>query len=236
MRAAPGSGTSPIRPGPASCAGRRPTGRDRSSPWGSPRTEDPSGSALRPGWDCTTSPVSPRPLGERGTSCSPGFPRSGSVPTVGSCWWTVRGTTSTSGASTPGCSLPRGGGQWLVPGSFPSAAAFSPDGRTLAVGGGTGAVRIVSLQQQGRWIETAPGAFLTGPTGAVDSIALTPNGRTVAVASADGSVRLWDLDPTAAIDTICATGRGALTAEIWKKLVPEAPFRDPCADRADGPA
>ncbi|MFG2088981.1 MULTISPECIES: helix-turn-helix domain-containing protein [unclassified Spirillospora] len=63
--------------------------------------------------------------------------------------------------------------------------AFSPDGGTLASGGGGGTVLVRPLGGAAR--------RLTGPRDTVYAVAFGPDGRTLVAASADGTVRAWDL-------------------------------------------
>jgi WD40 repeat protein len=69
----------------------------------------------------------------------------------------------------------------------PSAAAISPDGHRLAVGGSTGEVGMLDLDSQ-EWI-TAPAV---AHRQFVDSISFAADGATFVTASYDGGVRLWD--------------------------------------------
>jgi WD40 repeat protein len=67
------------------------------------------------------------------------------------------------------------------------AAAFSPDGRTLATGDGQGNV-IVWDVSEGRAIET-----FEGHNDAITGVAFGPDGRTLYTTSADSTARIWDV-------------------------------------------
>lgn len=43
-----------------------------------------------------------------------------------------------------------------------------------------------------------------------------------------GAIRLWDLDKSHAIDRICAVTAGLWTPELWKRYLPQLPYRPPC--------
>ncbi len=84
-----------------------------------------------------------------------------------------------------------------------SAAAFSPDGRLLAVSGWG---RIAQL-----WDTTARGEFHTpltsftghtGRLGAVTAVVFSPDGRLLATSGEDGTARLWDTTAPAARATL----------------------------------
>jgi len=65
--------------------------------------------------------------------------------------------------------------------------AFSPSGQNIAVGGGSGEVRVYN-KETGEQVVS-----LKGFEGGVDSVVFTPNGERVAAAGFDGKVRIYDL-------------------------------------------
>jgi Uncharacterized alpha/beta hydrolase domain (DUF2235)/WD domain, G-beta repeat len=90
--------------------------------------------------------------------------------------------------------------QWLGV----NAVAFSPQGRTLAIGNVDGTL--------GLWGGADPahprplGHPLTSNNGSrVNAVAFSPDGHTLASANDDGTVRLWNLNVHYAIERICTT-------------------------------
>jgi WD40 repeat protein len=74
--------------------------------------------------------------------------------------------------------------------------AFSPDGHTVAVGGGsadTNAARVVLLDVSVPGHPRPLGPPLTGPTELVGSLAFSPDGNTLVAGSFDHDIYQWDL-------------------------------------------
>ncbi len=75
--------------------------------------------------------------------------------------------------------------RWTHP--FPKAmsAAFSPDGKRIAIGGARGGMVL-------RDVESGKEVRRLSPHGGVHQIAFSPDGKTMATASPHGAIRLWD--------------------------------------------
>ena len=68
------------------------------------------------------------------------------------------------------------------------ALAFSPDGKTLAIGSGEGSIQVWTLDPNHK-IQT----IFTGHQGSIHVLMFSPDGKTLASGSADGTILLWDM-------------------------------------------
>ena len=74
---------------------------------------------------------------------------------------------------------------WTNDGNFSSNVAFSPDGRTLALGSSDGTVTLWNISNHTK-IRTLEGHF-----GRVTSVEFSSDGYTLASGSIDDTIRLW---------------------------------------------
>jgi WD40 repeat protein len=92
---------------------------------------------------------------------------------------------------TSGDGLLRAGPDLRGMASYPIGLAFTPDGRTLAIGDSDKNVYLWNVASPAR--PRPLGAPLTGPSGQTWSVAISPDGKTLAVGANDGTVWLWNL-------------------------------------------
>lgn len=91
-----------------------------------------------------------------------------------------------------------------------TSLAFSPDGRTLAIGGAGGAGQVIHL------IEVATGirkAELRGHLRGISSLAFTADGQRLLSASDDGTIRVWDPVPRAKETSIHVFARNSINTD-----------------------
>ncbi|WP_203695383.1 nSTAND1 domain-containing NTPase [Catellatospora coxensis] len=95
-----------------------------------------------------------------------------------------------------------------------TAAAFSPDGRLLAVGGADYAVQLFETET---WQPVADPLALHQDT--ISSLAFSPDGKLVASGSKDGTIRLWAA-PSTWIEHACALAGRNLSQAEWEQYAP----------------
>ncbi|GAA3471255.1 serine/threonine-protein kinase [Nonomuraea roseola] len=104
-----------------------------------------------------------------------------------------------------------------------TALAFSPSEGVLAVGGGSGRVQLWDVDRGVPY-----GLPYPLHTGAVLAVAFGAGGDELFSIGEDGGVRRHAVDVDLAAAGVCArTGRG-LSEEEWRRLIPEAPYREVC--------
>ena len=92
---------------------------------------------------------------------------------------------------------------------FPVAVAFSPDGRTLAVGGGEGRLYRISVDDGATLLldESCPGVL---------ELAWQPKGAMLAVTGQDGALRLFNLDEPAPAARVLHRSARWPTGVCWR--------------------
>ncbi|MER6290643.1 helix-turn-helix domain-containing protein [Streptomyces sviceus] len=104
-----------------------------------------------------------------------------------------------------------------------TALAFSSDGRTLAVGYASGALRL--------W-DTATrqplGGSLNTPGEAIRSLAFDRHGGSVHASSAHVPVQRYAVGPSQVVTQLCARAGRDLTADEWRTYLPDVPYRRLC--------
>jgi WD40 repeat protein len=108
-----------------------------------------------------------------------------------------------------------------------NAVAFSPDGKELAIGGGTG-LELWDTSSPSHPQLGGESQSLTGYNSWITSLAFSADGTTLISGSEDDTVRLWDLSVNDAIARICSTSSGVLTYQLWQKYIPDLPYQPPC--------
>jgi WD40 repeat protein len=96
-----------------------------------------------------------------------------------------------------------------------TAASFSLDGTTLAVGSSSGRIALFSLAAR----RLSP-VFLDGHTGPMLSLIFDSGGRLISI-SADRTIRSWIVDSTALADAVCKRVSRNLSEREWADFVGE---------------
>ncbi|WP_328507768.1 nSTAND1 domain-containing NTPase [Streptomyces sp. NBC_00391] len=109
-----------------------------------------------------------------------------------------------------------------------SALALSPDGCTIAVAGDRGTLQLwdtATLQPVG--------GPLTTPGDKISTLAFSPDGTTLYAGSVHVPLQRYTVDPTEALDLVCARAGVSLTRREWDVYVPNASYRDVCQPQRD---
>ncbi|MFI7398995.1 helix-turn-helix domain-containing protein [Streptomyces sp. NPDC049541] len=105
-----------------------------------------------------------------------------------------------------------------------TALAFSPDDRTLAVGGNAGTVQLWDLATQ-----QPLGPSLPTPGGSVDTLAFSPDSTLLYAGGEHVPLQRYIVDPDRAVSRVCArAGNAELTRAQWRTYVPDRPYRRVC--------
>jgi WD40 repeat protein len=128
-------------------------------------------------------------------------------------------------------------GGTLTSGGAIAAVAFSPDGRTLAVGGTSEPGDEATVRLWDVVTGEQIGGTRTVGAGAVSSVAFSPNGKTLVTGgdinvysgTGDGVARLWNVAYLAnPLPYLCASAARFVTPAEWAAKVPGIPYRSVC--------
>jgi WD40 repeat protein/transcriptional regulator with XRE-family HTH domain len=104
-----------------------------------------------------------------------------------------------------------------------TALAFSPDGRTLAVGYGSGALRL--------WDTTTRqplGGSLNTPGDPIRSLAFGADGSSVHASGGHVPVQTYAIGPSQVVTQLCARAGTTLSRAEWQTYLPDVPYRRLC--------
>ncbi|MFE7764689.1 WD40 repeat domain-containing protein, partial [Streptomyces sp. NPDC057438] len=105
-----------------------------------------------------------------------------------------------------------------------TALAFSPDGRTLAVGGDSGTVQLWDISTQ-----QPLGPSLPTPGGSVKTLAFSPDSTILYAGGLHVPLQRYVVDPERAVSLVCArAGKTELTRAQWRTYLPDRPYRRVC--------
>ena len=111
-----------------------------------------------------------------------------------------------------------------------SSLAFTPDTRSLLVGGAsTASVWNIDEGEAGATLEVDPLR-----TGASVAVAARNDGATIATYTTDTGVQLWDVAPEHLLDQACEVAGRNLTHQEWDEVLPDRPSNAPAP--SDQPA
>ncbi|GAA0297693.1 hypothetical protein GCM10009540_16100 [Streptomyces turgidiscabies] len=105
-----------------------------------------------------------------------------------------------------------------------AALAFSPDGRTLAVGGNAGTVQLWDIATQ-----QPLGPSLPTPGESIDTLAFSPDSTMLYAGGEHVALQRYVVDPDRAVSLVCSrAGNTELARAQWRTYVPDRPYQQVC--------